>query len=128
MNDHGSMPDRARTKSGHPSTSREAAAVVTVKLGSIRHRVLQELHALGACTDETLCDHLPGMASATVRGRRAELVAGGYVESVPASSITKRGNRCKVWKITDQGVNMILQHRQPKPTNKPAPRKKTLFG
>lgn len=123
------MKTAAKTRGGDPRTSREAADMVTVKLGSIRHRVLAALIKYGPCTDERLCKALPDLGESTVRGRRSELVDGYFVQATKQRAVTKRGNRTIVWEATKHGRQMLseISDENPSPTP-PAPASESLFG
>ena len=100
------MLDRAHARHNDPETSHEAAEVVSVKIGSLQAQVLSIFVIHGDMTDEGACKRLPSMGDATLRGRRSELVHGGYLKCVSRHGMTKRGNRSTIWGATDAGRKM----------------------
>jgi len=105
----------ARARNTDPETSHEAAAKVTLKVGSIRWLVLQMFEAHGQMCDGELCRRVPFyLGESTARGRRAELVTAGYVEPVPGVyATTESGNRTKVWRLTDAGRAALSTIKEP---------------
>lgn len=86
----------------HSETSREAAKQIAPKLGELHRKVWAYIRDSGGCTDEQLIDGLKRSAS-TIRPRRIELVAAGYVEDSGHTARTKADRPATVWRISGKG-------------------------
>lgn len=86
---------------GHQSeTARRASWANLPRAGSQRRAVLRQL-MLVPMTDQEIEDRLE-IPSSSARTRRAELVAGGWVEATDRYRWTEFGNRAIVWRATDR--------------------------
>ncbi len=76
-------------------TSLEAFASIQDLLGPLRWKVLRALEQLGSATDEQLIA-LTGMGASTLRSRRVELVALGFVREA-GRGVTRSGRGATTW-------------------------------
>ena len=101
------VPDEM-TRATDPATSREAAA--TVDVARDRRAVLMLLAYLGEATDQTIEANAWRVEHGTpqsLRSRRAELMRGGYVEVASDEGRTSSGRRCRVFRLTSQGIKAV---------------------
>ena len=90
---------RAHARRTDPETSREAADSITGhRISRLHGDILNTLLVYGPMTDERLCS-LYGDSPSSVRSRRAELVAMGYVRQHKNFGQTKRGRRAILWEV-----------------------------
>ena len=89
-------PDTAGFVS-HSPTSRLAADSINPKLSGLHRRVYFALSWTGGMTDEELIDAL-GMSPSTVRPRRIELTAQGYVEDSGHTKRGRSGRSATIWR------------------------------
>lgn len=82
-------------------TSAKAARRVTPRTGSQRAKILAAIVENGGLTDLELSSKL-AILDNSVRPRRAELLADGYVENSGATR-RHRGSEWVVWSATDEG-------------------------
>lgn len=83
----------------HSATSEQAAASITPKLGDLHRRVWAHIKASGGCTDEELIEAL-SLSPSTVRPRRVELAAQGYVEDSGHTKRGRSGRSATIWRVT----------------------------
>lgn len=101
-----SEPDAPATVAGTTTTSRQAAVKVFPRTGTQRRRILNYLEAgwdgatTTGATDEELQRALR-MSGNSVRPRRGELVAGGWVKDSGRTRATEAGDDAIVWVVTD---------------------------
>lgn len=100
---------QARGDADEKGTSRAAALAVFPKSGTQRSRILTELlYAVreddhGGLTDEDLGFAVP-LPLNTVRPRRGELVAGGWVTDSGLTRPTRTGHRATIWTLTERAL------------------------
>jgi hypothetical protein len=95
----------ASVRQGRTETSKAAAWAALPGSGTQRRRVL-ELVGRCACTDEEISHHLD-MNPSSVRPRRGELVAGGWIEDSGVRKATESGEFAVVWSLTIRGREQI---------------------
>jgi len=81
----------------HSDTSREAAARIKYRVGTLHREIIEYLKARDA-TDEEMQEDLR-MAANTQRPRRRELELMGYVEDGGKRRIVQSGRMAVVWKL-----------------------------
>lgn len=109
LTDVADLAEQARARKADPDTSRVAAD--SIDNLSARHAgVLHALYEHGPLTDGDLCARYPGLTErfgadlyppqspASLRSRRAELVAAGHVEPTGDQGISEHGRPCNVWR------------------------------
>lgn len=102
-----------RTRRGDPGTSVAAARVAARSCGRTAYRILAVMMDQGTLTDEHIAKLLPRIKSASsIRGRRSDLVALGYVAKHDAKGETASGNKSTRWKITQDGIRAMETHLQ----------------
>lgn len=77
-----------------PSTSHAAGASIEAQLTTLQGEVLDTFKKLGSMTDKTLNDLFEGYAESTVRKRRSELTALGFIKDSG-----ERDGRHAVWEL-----------------------------
>lgn len=98
----------SHTLSGGQDTSREAAHKAFTSSAHVKALILGQL-ALGPRIDEALEDALAPIADSTVCARRKDLEREGRVtklrddEGKVVKLLNRRGNRCIVWRIVEDG-------------------------
>lgn len=102
------LPQEAKARTGARTTSRLAAE--TIDDMSARHAgVLQCLWEIGPATDGEIVaryqglverfgpDIYPPQSPASIRSRRAELVAAGHVRATGEQDLSEHGRPCNIW-------------------------------
>lgn len=80
----------------HSKTSRAAAKSIKPYVPSIRQRVLEVIIKQGPISDQAIAASL-GLAENTVRPRRVELVADGWVRAAPDTVLTRSRRQATAW-------------------------------
>lgn len=97
--------DEAHARDSDTLASHEAAKTVDVRRD--RCAVLMLLAYLGEATDQTVEANAWRVEHGTpqsLRSRRAELMRDGLVEVASADGRTASGRRCRVFRLTPQGI------------------------